>query len=108
MLNKKAQIGETITWVVATVIIIFVLIFFLFGASMLAQTKNVGTFRNSLVSPASYQGDDIYLKKNLFTYYSVDKDFNKKLIEKYLLQEELEGNFLFSVNETKKEIISKL
>jgi len=35
-LNKKGAVGETITWVVATLIIIAILIIFLFLSSLLA------------------------------------------------------------------------
>jgi len=39
ILNKKAAIGETITWTVATIIIIGALIIFLVLSSLLAKVK---------------------------------------------------------------------
>lgn len=42
--NKKAEIGETITWLVATVIIIVVLIIFVYASNVL------GTFQTITVS----------------------------------------------------------
>lgn len=40
--NKKAQVGETITWVVATIVIIGVMIIFLFISSLMAKLKSIG------------------------------------------------------------------
>ena len=39
MSNKKAQVGETMTWIVATVIIIVILILTLYTASVLGKMK---------------------------------------------------------------------
>jgi len=41
MNNKKAQLGETLTWVVATLIIVVTLIFFIFLSSSLAKLKDI-------------------------------------------------------------------
>jgi hypothetical protein len=108
MLNKKGQIGETVTWVIATVIIIVILVFFIFGASLLGETKDIKTFRESLFSDSSYQGDDLFLKKSLFAYFNTQRELNKRYIDRWLLEEESEKEFEFSVNETKKEIIGRL
>jgi hypothetical protein len=42
MLNKKAQIGHTLTWVLATIIIIFVLLIFIFASAGLSKIKFIG------------------------------------------------------------------
>jgi hypothetical protein len=39
--NKKAQMAETITWVVATVIIIFLLVLSIYFSSVLGKGKSV-------------------------------------------------------------------
>lgn len=41
MMNKKAQVGETITWIIATVVLIVVLIVFIFISSTLAKEKSL-------------------------------------------------------------------
>lgn len=42
MLNKKAQISEIMTWVIATIVILVILIVFIYASSLLAQkTKTV-------------------------------------------------------------------
>jgi len=65
--NKKAQVGETITWFIATIAIVLILIFFTFGASYLAKAKNTLSFGENAFSKAQYRGDDIYLKKSIYT-----------------------------------------
>jgi len=39
--NKKAQVGETMTWVVATIVIIVILILAIYVTLVLAKTKTV-------------------------------------------------------------------
>ena len=40
--NKKAQIGETMTWIVATLIIIVIMGIFIYASTLLAKTKSLG------------------------------------------------------------------
>ena len=43
MLNKKrGQVSDTITWIVATIIIVVILLIFVFASSVLANAKNLG------------------------------------------------------------------
>lgn len=84
MKNKKAQVGETVTWVIATVTIVVILMFFIFGASLLGSTKGILKYKNSVFSKSSYVGDNILLKKSVETYsYFVHAD-NSKSIRLYL------------------------
>jgi hypothetical protein len=108
MLNKKGQVGETLTWIVATIIIVVVLLFFLFGSSLLAETKSIKVFKQSLFSSASYEGDDLFLKKSLFSYTYLTNDAYKKKFERYLYEKSLEGNFINDYNETKISMLRKL
>ncbi len=41
MRNKKATIGATMTWVVATIIILMVIIVFVYSSKLLAEKKNL-------------------------------------------------------------------
>jgi len=41
MFNKKATIGATMTWVVATIIILFIIIFFIYASYYIAKEKGV-------------------------------------------------------------------
>jgi len=59
--------GETITWVVATVIIIAVLIFSIYLASLLANT------RKTLVFASEERNEDAVMEKSLFAYFLADE-----------------------------------
>jgi len=41
--NKKGQVGETLTWIVATLIIISVLFIFIYASIAMAKVKSVGS-----------------------------------------------------------------
>ena len=41
MLNKKAQISETMTWIIATIAIITILLIFIYASSILAEKEKV-------------------------------------------------------------------
>ena len=107
-INSKGQIGETLTWIVATIIIIVMLIFFILGSSLLSGTKKVGdTFRGSLTSTQVFQGTDLFLKKSLFTYASLGSDANKILLDKQLSRMADNGQFNLDYNNTKTEILTR-
>lgn len=103
--NKKAQVGETATWLVATVLIVVMILFFVFGASLLAETKGIEKFKESVFSESIFQGDDIFLRKSLYTYNSVSKSSEKIIIEGKLKEMESQDKLNLPLNETKSEII---
>ena len=105
--NKIGQIGDTLTWLIATVIIVAIMIFFIFGASTLGQTKKIGDFKRSLFSEISFEGDDLFLKKSLFAYNIVQADYKRSLIMEDLVTWEKQGKFDLSLNETKVEITGR-
>jgi len=82
MLNKKAQISETITWVVATIIIIVILIVFIYLSSLLAEMKsiNIGDLKKS----TEEESDWIGIKTSIA--YSI-RDDNKTIIENWIKNE---------------------
>ena len=107
-INSRGQIGETLTWIVATIIIVVMLIFFILGSSLLSGTKNVGdTFRQSLTSAQVVQGTDLFLKKSLFTYTSIGSDTNKIILDKKLFKMADAGQFNLDYNSTKIEILTR-
>lgn len=60
--DKKAQIGETLTWIVATVIIIVILLVAIFVASVIGKDKN---FNKNFPSSNNV---DLFAKKSLTAY----------------------------------------
>ena len=66
MYNKKSQLGETLTWVVATLIIVVTLIFFIFLSSSLAKLKDIkGNPGFALLGSYNKQSDWLSVKVNL-------------------------------------------
>ncbi len=51
-IDKKGQIGETMTWIVATLIIIGVMLLFLFFSLLMSKSKaiNVGELKSDTVN----------------------------------------------------------
>lgn len=41
MINKKGQIGETITWAIATIVLIVILIIFIYASVALSKVKTI-------------------------------------------------------------------
>lgn len=101
--SKKAQIGETVTWFIATIVIVLILMFFTFGASYLAKAKGVLDYSESVLSKALYEGDDIYLKKTIYSQLTADAQgvFD---IGKYIEKKDDKGEFEIQVNTTSKRI----
>jgi hypothetical protein len=78
--DKRGQIGETITWIIATVVIIGVLIFFIYLSVLISKTKIIQTLNLQLdVSEKS----ELLTQKNLFSY-QLTNDLNKEMIENIL------------------------
>jgi hypothetical protein len=98
--NKKAQVADSVTWIVATIVIIVLLVLFIFGASMLGSTRVVkGEFRESLLSKSYADKTDLFLVKSLITYYQLD-EAGKKYLGKEL--KILDDKNYFEVNYTIK------
>ncbi len=74
--DKKAQIGETMTWVVATIVIIVILIISIYAASLLAQ-------KNKIIRYKEYEREsDIVMEKSIFAYFlSGDNSIYNELVQ---------------------------
>ena len=105
--NNRGQIGDTLTWLIATVIIVAVMLFFIFGASTLGQTKKIGDYKRSLFSDISFEGDDLFLKKSLFTYNLVSQDTKQEIIMDDLIEWEKQDKFNLPLNEIQVEILRR-
>ncbi|HEB47021.1 MAG TPA: hypothetical protein ENI22_00960 [Candidatus Pacearchaeota archaeon] len=84
MRSKKAQIGETMTWVVATLIIIVILIISIYAAFLLAQTRKK-------IFVETEREDDLLMEKSLFAYFLAD-DTKKNIILNKLKQQEFHAD----------------
>ena len=78
MSSKKAQVGETMTWVVATIIIVIILIVSIFvSTAYLGGGKNVNFFKRT----------DVLASKSLFSYL-LTKDSEGNQVYNQLKNEE--------------------
>jgi len=95
MLNNKnkGQVGETMTWVVATIIIIAILIISIYAASILANTKKTLLYQKEKTE------SDLLMEKSLFAYFLSDGE-KKNLIYNKLKQQE----FSVDLNDKRDEI----
>lgn len=88
--NKKAQMGETMTWVVATLIILFLLSISIYGASVLANLKSDPS---SALSLGHSRTQDVVMENSLFAYFSVEDGDLKNEIKSNLGELNDQENF---------------
>lgn len=81
--NKRAQIGEAMTWVTATIIIVVLLTIFIYASIALAKTKNI-SLSDSKISLS--KDKDIVFAKSLFAYEKTSEE------KKVLVKEWIEKN----------------
>jgi hypothetical protein len=82
-LNKRAQVGETVSWIVATLVIIGILIIFIYVSVLMSKVKVVGI---GAINFYSESGVDILAQKTSFAY-NLTNNKNKELIDGILLKE---------------------
>jgi len=103
--NKKAQIGSTLTWLIATLIIVFILFVFVIISTGLGASKKIIDYRLGLTSTAIHLNNDIFLTKSVITYFQLKKDsIEQKALNLNLQKLEEEGNFEGSLDSRKAEI----
>lgn len=79
--NHKAQIGETLTWVVATIVIIVILILAIYLSFAYSKTKDLGGGRLKIE-----RGDDLLEMKTSLAH-ELANDKNKNAIDEWLERE---------------------
>lgn len=75
MLNKKGQISEIMTWIVATLIIVSVLIVFIYASSLLAQKTKILKAKDLKIDTGKEQ-DLIEVKNNIAYTSALNSDKN--------------------------------
>lgn len=108
MKNIKAQVGETVTWVIATIIILAILMFFIFGATTLSSTKSLKGFKVSFVSSKVFEEGDAFLKKSLFTYHGLTDMGEREYVMQKLKKMENRSEFNLDLEETNKKILKRV
>ena len=80
MKNKKAQVGESVTWIVATIILVVVLLIFIYASVVLSKVK---VFRINIQEDLDNSVDWIDSKTEMA--YSIN-DNGKNRIEGWVSQ----------------------
>lgn len=78
--NKQAQIGETMTWIVATLVIIVALILFIYTSSLLAKIKAINLPDLKIDSKENINWLE---EKTLFAHSQADNK-NKEKIDEWI------------------------
>ena len=76
--NKKAVVGETLTWVVATLVVIVILVFSIFVTSLLAKGGEILGEHKEL---SSREEKDLLATKSLTGYLLTTGDSGEKVFE---------------------------
>ncbi len=84
--NKKGQVGETMTWVIATILLIVILFIFIYASTLMAKTKNIH-INFKLGQGISSDRIDIKTQMALSLIPS-----NKNTIERWISQEGADEN----------------
>jgi biopolymer transport protein ExbD len=82
MINKRGQVGESVTWIVATIVLIVILIIFIYASVVLSKAKS---FEVSLKKGSEDSADWINSKTELA--YSISSS-NKNRIQGWISQAE--------------------
>ena len=80
---KKAQIGETMTWIIATIVIIVILISSIYISSLLGEAKSIISYNNF------NRKNDLLMEKSVFAYFLSEKS---QAIYGKIKQQELYGD----------------
>lgn len=102
--SKKGQIGETITWIVATVIIIVILIFSIFVASLLSKTKVLGKGFKS----EDDGNRDLIGAKSLTAYLLTKNEKGNKMFDLLRVRDNLDGDTGPSAKKIFEELYEKV
>ena len=85
MINKKAQIGETTTWIVATIVILVFVFLFIFASGLMAVAKP------TLSLDADNAKEDHITQEMLFSILRYEAD-GREMID-YLAEAKDNGNY---------------
>jgi len=82
-LRKRGQTSETITWIIATIIIIAILMVFIYASYALSKTKEIVRSVKGVFSGDEEEENAGWIKTKTLLAYEID-DGNKALIDKWI------------------------
>lgn len=81
MINKRGQVGESITWVIATIVVIVLLIIFIYASIVLSEFKSLKTSTKKIST-----GSVDWISSKTQMAYSISSS-NKNKIQTWISQE---------------------
>ncbi len=81
--NKRAQIGATMTWIIATLVIVGILLIFIYISVLMSKTKAVDA--GELKADSEYKADILSLKTSFAHQLAGNKD--KELINNFIKEQ---------------------
>jgi hypothetical protein len=85
--NRKAQIGETLTWIIATLIIVLILFIFIMASIALGKAKNLNSNRNVDIGNSKID----LIKTKIEIAYGINSQ-NRNKIEEWIALENKEND----------------
>ncbi|MBT4258007.1 hypothetical protein HOD88_02400 [archaeon] len=85
MLNKKGQLSDAMTWVVATVIIVILLVVFVYASGVLGKANKIETGAKSLLIDDVDENVNYFYEKTKIAYLVNDE--NKNEIDSWVKEE---------------------
>lgn len=87
--NNKAQIGESLTWIVATLVIVLVLVIFIYVASTMGKAKSISQEKISLKTSSGVEETNWI---NMKTFFAKEIDNrNSEKIDSWISKEGIEN-----------------
>ncbi len=87
MRNKSGQLSDTITWIVATIIIVVILLIFIYASSLIAGVKEIERGSKVLIFGEGDKGDINWIDMKTSFAYAIDSQ-SKSDIDKWILENE--------------------
>lgn len=85
MLNRRGQLSDAMTWVVATVIILVLLVVFVYASNILGKVNKIETGVKSLAKGEVEENIDFFYEKTKIAYKINDE--NKNQIDSWIEEE---------------------
>jgi hypothetical protein len=101
--NSKGQVGDSLSWLVATIVIVILILFFVFGSSLFAETKNVQK-KGSALEKLGIGEEDLFMKKSVFTSYQKINEGSKLFLDRELKKSQEEGFFELEYSTYKNKV----
>lgn len=84
MLKNKGQVGETVSWIIATLIIIGILMIFIYVSILMSEIKKIP---NAELKDGSEEKTSFLTQKNFFAH-ELANNKNKEMIDNILNENE--------------------